>query len=59
MAPAERAEDEESEVERRVELWRLLHGARLLEVGGLGHCPPAAVHRVVADAILQHARRHS
>lgn len=37
----------------------LLPGARLLEVGGLGHCLPAAVHRVVAEAVLQHARRHS
>ncbi|WP_309113065.1 alpha/beta fold hydrolase [Saccharothrix sp.] len=33
-----------------------LLGARLLEVPGMGHALPAAVHRTVADAILEHIR---
>ncbi|RKT53776.1 alpha/beta fold hydrolase [Saccharothrix australiensis] len=36
----------------------LLPDARLLEVPGLGHALPSAVHGVVADAILDHVRSH-
>ncbi|MFE2754755.1 alpha/beta fold hydrolase [Actinosynnema sp. NPDC059335] len=36
----------------------VLPDARLLEVPGLGHALPSAVHGVVADAILDHVRRH-
>jgi hypothetical protein len=30
----------------------------LLEIPGLGHALPSAVHHTVADAILRHATRH-
>lgn len=36
----------------------LLPDAELLVVDGLGHSLPAAAHRVVADAVLDHVRRH-
>ncbi|MFT7837991.1 alpha/beta fold hydrolase [Saccharothrix sp. BKS2] len=36
----------------------LLPDARLLEVPGLGHSLPAAVHRLVADEVLAHVRSH-
>ena len=36
----------------------LLPDARLLEIPELGHALPAVVHRRVADAILDHLRRH-
>jgi pimeloyl-ACP methyl ester carboxylesterase len=36
----------------------LLPDARLLELDGLGHSLPAAMHAVLADAILEHIRRH-
>ncbi|MDQ2583968.1 alpha/beta fold hydrolase [Saccharothrix yanglingensis] len=36
----------------------LLPDAVLPVVDGLGHSLPAVVHRVVADAVLDHVRRH-
>jgi pimeloyl-ACP methyl ester carboxylesterase len=36
----------------------LLPDARLLELDGMGHSIPAAMHPVLADAILDHVRRH-
>lgn len=36
----------------------LLPDARLLELDGMGHSIPAAMHSVLADAILEHVRRH-
>ena len=36
----------------------LLPDARLLELDGMGHCLPAAMHAVLADAILDHVRAH-
>ncbi|WP_158845541.1 alpha/beta fold hydrolase [Saccharothrix deserti] len=36
----------------------LLPNAQLLEIPGLGHALPAAVHQTVADAILRHISRH-
>jgi pimeloyl-ACP methyl ester carboxylesterase len=39
-------------------LTALLPNARLLEIPGLGHALPTAVHHTVADAILHHATRH-
>ncbi|GAA3458098.1 hypothetical protein GCM10018963_01110 [Saccharothrix longispora] len=36
----------------------LLPDAELLVVDGLGHSLPAAAHRVAADAVLDHVRRH-
>ena len=36
----------------------LLPDARLLELDGMGHSIPAAMHAVLTDAILDHVRRH-
>ncbi|CCH32157.1 alpha/beta hydrolase [Actinosynnema sp. NPDC047251] len=36
----------------------LLPDATLLEIPGMGHALPAAVHHTIADAILDHIRRH-
>ncbi|WP_245848751.1 alpha/beta fold hydrolase [Lentzea kentuckyensis] len=36
----------------------LLPDARLLELDGMGHCLPAAMHAVLADAILDHVGAH-
>jgi len=37
----------------------MIPGAALVEIIGLGHALPSAVHPEIAEAIAQHARRHS
>ena len=37
----------------------LLPDVRLVELDGMGHCLPAALHTVLADAILDHVRSRS